>query len=63
MNSEKKLSYSDLLFLFNEKILTPTDLKISEPLKEHLLQRICEPFYFLLNYDKDLKNYTKNSAI
>ena len=60
MNSEKKLSYSDLLFLFNEKILTPTDLKISEPLKEHLLQRICEPFYFLLNYDKDLKNYTKN---
>lgn len=60
MNFENKLNYSDLLMLFNEKILAPIDLKISKPLKELLIQRICVPFYFLLNYDDDVKNYTKN---
>ena len=60
MNFENKLNYFDLLMLFDKKVLAPIDLKISKPLKEHLLQRICEPFYFLLNYDEDFKSYTLN---
>jgi polysaccharide biosynthesis PFTS motif protein len=61
MNFENKLNYSDLLMLFNEKVLTSIDLKISKSLKEYLLQRICQPFYFLLNYDEDFKSYTLNN--
>lgn len=60
MKIGNKLSYSDLLMLFDERILTPIDLKINTPLKQNLLQRICQPFYFLLNYDEDVKKYEKN---
>jgi polysaccharide biosynthesis PFTS motif protein len=60
MKVENKLNYSDLLMLFDEKILTHIDLKINIPLRQNLLQRICQPFYFLLNYDEDVKKYEKN---
>ena len=61
MKREDKLNYSDLLMIFNEKILAPIDLKISRQLKDQLLQRICQPFYFLLNYDECIKKYTKKT--
>ena len=61
MNVENKLNYSDLLMIFNEKILTPIDLKISRQLKDCLIQRICQPFHFLLNYDEDVNKYTEKS--
>ena len=60
MHFENKLKYSDLLTIFDEKILSPIDLKINKPLKDHLIQRICQPFFLLLNYDEDSKKYTKN---
>jgi polysaccharide biosynthesis PFTS motif protein len=61
MIGEDKLNYSDLLMIVNEKILAPIDMKISRQLKDHLLQRICQPFYFLLNYDEDVMTYTKKN--
>ena len=59
MNVEdKSLNYAELVYLVEREILSNTEINLSRPLKDHLLQRICQPLFSLIHYDEKFKRST-----
>jgi len=54
----ESLNYAELVYLIEREVLSNTDINLSRPIKDHLLQRICQPLFLLINYNENFKKST-----